>query len=163
MIPARYLAAATAAADQTGVPLDWILGVIGTESSFSSPKTWEPGAGEYSWGPMQILGSTARDRGFRGAFEQLLTPEVGILYGALQLAWLRGRYGADFGQVISAYNRGHADVVGGSGYIATVRQWMASLADEYDIDQGDAAGAALMIGGLALMIAAVYWPKRRQT
>lgn len=115
-----------------GVPVDWVLGVIGQESGFEpiARPTWEGAAGESSWGPMQILGTTARDRGFTGAFSDLLIPEVGIHYGVLHLAWLISRYGFDFPAVISAYNRGHADPVRGAAYVAGVRDWITKLQQE---------------------------------
>jgi len=42
-----------------------------------------------SWGPMQIMGAAARERGFRGGPGELSTPECGIRYGCLHL-WVYG-------------------------------------------------------------------------
>ena len=111
-----------------GVPVQWVAGVVGAESSFlPASKTWEAAVEEYSWGPMQILGSTAREMGFTGALEGLSEPGESIEYGTKYLASLIRRYGLDFDAVISAYNRGHADPVGGRAYIERVRGWIDRL------------------------------------
>ena len=63
-----------------------------------------------SWGFMQIMGMTARDRGFKGAFlSELCDPKTGIEYGCRQLQFLKDRYCADgnhWPDVIAAYNAG---------------------------------------------------------
>ena len=46
-----------------------------------------------SWGPMQIMGATARWLGFKGTFlSELIEPEVGIEYGCKYLANLKRRF-----------------------------------------------------------------------
>lgn len=97
------------AAARFGVPPEWILATIGTETSFSvpAPTTWAPSAGEYAYGPMQILLSTAQSMGFRGTGEQLADPEFNIPVGAKYLAYIRGRNGDDFAAAASEYYSGN--------------------------------------------------------
>lgn len=59
-----------------------------------------------SWGPMQIMGATARELGFRGWFAELCGPR-GIEYGCRYLARLYDRYG-NWHDAIAAYNAGSA-------------------------------------------------------
>ncbi|GAB6035868.1 hypothetical protein JCM15519_04270 [Fundidesulfovibrio butyratiphilus] len=61
-----------------------------------------------SWGPMQIMGETARNIGFRGWFPELCVPEVGVEWGCAYLARLRDRFLATGGWevVVRAYNGG---------------------------------------------------------
>lgn len=92
----------------------WVYAVIGTESgdlatfTFNEPAaTWEPARGEFAWGPMQILESTARDMGFSGSAAQLNDPAVSIPLGITYMAWLRNNRGATtFPDLYSAYNSG---------------------------------------------------------
>lgn len=60
-----------------------------------------------SWGPMQVMGSVARELGFKGHMPQLVVPEIGIRYGCLKLLSLMKRY-SDEKDVIAAYNAGSA-------------------------------------------------------
>ncbi len=69
-----------------------------------------------SFGPMQIMGQVARERGFTGIFlTELCDPETGLEYGCRHLAALRDRYLAQWGLdgVIAAYNAGSPRTVGG--------------------------------------------------
>ncbi len=61
-----------------------------------------------SWGPMQVMGETARSVGFRGWFPALCDPEVGVAWGCEYLARLRDRFLAKGGwaAVLRAYNGG---------------------------------------------------------
>lgn len=62
-----------------------------------------------SWGPMQIMGQVARERGFERAFlSALCQPDLGIDMGCAQLAYFRSRFEAEHGfdAVIAAYNAG---------------------------------------------------------
>jgi soluble lytic murein transglycosylase-like protein len=61
-----------------------------------------------SWGLMQIMGQTARERGFKGKFEELLDPQVGLYWGCRQLSVFHARYFKRYGWdgVIAAYNAG---------------------------------------------------------
>jgi hypothetical protein len=60
-----------------------------------------------SWGPLQILGSTARWMGFDGDIPELCDPVNGILYAAKYLKWLSQRPSVlDESHMIAAYNGG---------------------------------------------------------
>lgn len=62
-----------------------------------------------SFGPMQIMGQTARELGFEGAFlTELCAPEAGIEYGCKNLAAMASRYFDSYGWegVAAAYNAG---------------------------------------------------------
>lgn len=50
---------------------------------------YEPHLSEASYGVMQVLESTARDRGLKGKPEQMYNPEIGIFFGVSQLKWTR--------------------------------------------------------------------------
>lgn len=69
----------------------------------SVPTEWA--AQRISWGLCQVMGATARERGFRGAFlSSLLEPEIGAEFGARHLALLLSRY--ELEDALSAYNAG---------------------------------------------------------
>ena len=57
-----------------------------------------------SWGPLQLMGATARELGFRGWFPELCGPK-GIEYGVRYLAKLYLRHGS-WDDAIAAYNAG---------------------------------------------------------
>lgn len=59
-----------------------------------------------SWGPMQVMGATARWLGFALDLPQLCQPELGLFYGAKYLRWLLDRL-PDEDNVVAAYNAGH--------------------------------------------------------
>lgn len=61
-----------------------------------------------SWGPMQVMGETARCLGFKGWFPELCEPDVGLEWGCRYLRRLADRYLADGGWpvVLRAYNGG---------------------------------------------------------
>lgn len=58
-----------------------------------------------SLGVMQVMGSVARELGFKDNLLHLTQPELGIYYGALKLRALMKKY-SDLSDVISAYNQG---------------------------------------------------------
>lgn len=58
-----------------------------------------------SWGPMQVMGTCAREQGYIGAFPALCDFELGTYYGAKILANKVDEY-ADINDAISAYNAG---------------------------------------------------------
>lgn len=74
-----------------------------------------------SWGPMQVMGSVARELGFRGDLPELCSLSKGLTYGCMKLRALLDRYTEV--QAISAYNQGSPrKSVGGlymnsSGYV----------------------------------------------
>lgn len=61
-----------------------------------------------SWGLMQVMGSTAREHGFKHNFSQLCNPEQGIQWGCKHLKWLYDRHWEKHGWqgIISSYNQG---------------------------------------------------------
>jgi len=61
-----------------------------------------------SWGPMQVMGAVARERGFDGPFPELCSADEGIYWGCRQLQWLKGKHHDEHGWpgVVSAYNQG---------------------------------------------------------
>lgn len=81
-----------------------------------------------SFGLMQIMGQTARERGFVGTYlSQLCDPEAGIEYGCKHLSWLASRYLDAYGWegVIAAYNAGSprrdGPRWGNQGYVDKIR------------------------------------------
>lgn len=110
------------------------------ESSFNPfAYRYEQKLSEASYGLVQILVSTARDRGFKGDEKELYGIEINLTYGVAQLRWLT-RYIADHPSdklprdldnrfyLPAAYNAGVGNLLHGfvpSGYIA---KWALSYA-----------------------------------
>lgn len=98
-----------------------ILAIIEIESSFRPAAIRaEDHIGDASRGLMQILLSSARDRGFGGDPGELFDPSTNIHLGVSHLEWGRrylvNRLGAvTMDQVVGAYNAGVGNVV--KGYI----------------------------------------------
>lgn len=94
-----------------GVPPEWILATIGTETSFvvPAPNTFAPSVNEYAYGPMQVLLSTARGLGFVGTPEQLADPEFNIAVGTALLSTIRAAVGDDFRAASSEYFSGNPE------------------------------------------------------
>lgn len=59
-----------------------------------------------SWGCMQVMGSVAREHGFKGWFPELCTFELGIEYGCRHLKQKAQRYSADPAELYASYNAG---------------------------------------------------------
>lgn len=59
-----------------------------------------------SWGLMQIMGQTARERGFLGDLTWLLYPPIGAHWGCVQLARLLRNSKGDVNAALLAYNGG---------------------------------------------------------
>ena len=90
-----------------GVPRELILAVIWRESrGHPDSVRGEPRIGDASYGLMQILCSTARDMGFRGACYELTDPEKNIWLGTAYLAWLKNHGLPTWALVVAAYNCG---------------------------------------------------------
>lgn len=113
----------------------FIMGIIATESSYDpAAYRWEAALGEASWGLMQVLESTARDRGLVGPPEQMFDPATGIRFGLRQLQWISGYLAQRIGQpsrlqILSAYNAGVGYVARGgtrASYAAKVDRAAAS-------------------------------------
>lgn len=58
-----------------------------------------------SWGPMQIMGAVARERGFQGELTELTDPRKSLYFSILHLKMLLGRYKLER-DAIAAYNAG---------------------------------------------------------
>lgn len=67
---------------------------------------------KFSWGPMQIMGATARELGYNGFLPELCVPQVGILWGCIYLKKLLAKHG-DVQDAVAAYNAGHPKKFGG--------------------------------------------------
>lgn len=68
-----------------------------------------------SFGPMQVMGQVARERGFKGPYlTQLCEPRIGIEYGCIHLAAFARKFGPlGWAAVCAAYNGGAGAVRGG--------------------------------------------------
>ncbi|TAN55364.1 MAG: lytic transglycosylase domain-containing protein [Magnetospirillum sp.] len=110
-----------------------VLAVIQIESSFQ-PTAYraEPQIGDASYGLMQVLYSTASDRGYGGDPAGLFDPEVNIRIGMAQLLWSwqflssRMRAAPSKEQWIGSYNAGVGNALKGYvpwGYVA---KWTAA-------------------------------------
>lgn len=121
----KYSAIVAPAAAAAAVPAAWVYAIIGAESGDVRTfqfrdivePTWEGKVGEYSWGPMQILESTARDMGFTGAAVDLTAPAVSIPFAVKYVGRLARQFG-DFRSVYSAYNSGNPDAWRSSSQVA---------------------------------------------
>lgn len=96
-----------------------VMGVMQAESSFN-PRAYryEGHLGEGSYGLMQLLESTARDRGLVGSPDQLYDPALNIRLGMRQLKWSYDYLAQRMGtftelQWISSYNGGVGNVLKG--------------------------------------------------
>lgn len=69
-------------------------------------KDTERAAQATSWGLMQVMGSVARELGFRGSLAQLCDPEIGLRLGVEKLAKCRAQQGGDMDCGLLAYNAG---------------------------------------------------------
>lgn len=72
-------------------------------------KETEAHARATSWGLMQVMGQTARERGFSGTFlSELCDPASGLYWGCKHLDYLRSKYEKTHGMegVVAAYNAG---------------------------------------------------------
>jgi hypothetical protein len=92
---------------------------------------WEAHLGEASFGLMQVLASTARDRGFPDP-EALYDPVIGLRAGILHADWgrdfLRQRLGGEpsRAQWVGAYNMGVGNVLRGRLPLGYIQKWEAA-------------------------------------
>lgn len=107
-----------------------VLALIEIESSFRpNAARWEAHKGEASLGLMQILPSSAHDRGYTGGPAGLMNPATNILYGMAHLKWghdfLATRLGhpPDVGQWVGAYNAGVGNILKGNIPLTYVGKW----------------------------------------
>jgi soluble lytic murein transglycosylase-like protein len=68
-----------------------------------------------SWGLMQVMGSVARELGFKDHLTMLTDPELAIRYGCLQLIKMSKKY-STIEDCIAAYNAGSARRLAGGQY-----------------------------------------------
>lgn len=61
----------------------------------------------HSWGLMQVMGSVARESGFRGPLQRLSEIDLGVFYGCFKLVRIATRY-HEVSDVVAAYNAGSA-------------------------------------------------------
>src|SRR5438552_1474199 len=64
-----------------------VMAFVQIESSFHSYSTRHEASGVTSYGLMQVLDTSARDRGLRDDPAQMFDPHIGLRYGMLQLRW----------------------------------------------------------------------------
>ena len=85
---------------------------------------------KFSWGPMQVMGSVARELGFKGHLTELVQPENGLFYGCEKLRILSVKY-PDIQDVISSYNGGSPVKIDGNyrnrNYVEAVKKRIALL------------------------------------
>lgn len=84
----------------------------------------------FSWGPMQVTGLTARERGYRKPHLSSLCGEDGIRMGATYLVYQLGRYGGDVTRSLSAYNAGSAIQSNHDTYVVPALERYACLQAE---------------------------------
>ncbi len=144
------------AAAEFGVPPEWILATIGTETSFKvpAPKTWAPAVNEHAWGPMQILLSTAARMGFTGSGPDLARPEINIPVGAAYLSVIRERTGSDFAATASEYYSGDPERYktdpAVKRHVDRALEWLGDMGgrplEALDLASGALAGLAAFLG-----------------
>ncbi len=111
-----------------------VMGVIATESSYRvMAYRAEPQINDASYGLMQVLYSTARDRGYDGPPEGLYDPLTNIRIGMAHLKWsfdyLSQRMGAvSEAQWLSSYNAGVGYVMRGGNRAAYVNKVQSNRA-----------------------------------
>lgn len=112
-----------------------VLAVIEVESA-RDPQAFrfEAHINDASRGLMQVLLSTARDRGYAGEPEGLFDPLTNVRIGMSHLLWgydfLASRFGRapTAGEWIGAYNAGVGNVLGGFIPQGYVEKWAAARA-----------------------------------
>lgn len=85
---------------------------------------------KFSWGAMQVMGSVARELGYKGHLTEMIIPQTGIFYGCVKLKHLSVKFG-DMKDVIAAYNAGNAIKTNGAysnkGYVDSVLKRIAMI------------------------------------
>lgn len=111
-----------------------VMAFVQIESSFKPHSIRHEPSGVTSYGLMQVLDSSARDRGLKNSPEQMFDPHIGLRYGMLQLSWewdfLKGHLGHDPSkdQWVAGYNEGVGNVLKGRADHAYVRLWQHAAA-----------------------------------
>lgn len=83
-----------------------------------------------SWGAMQVMGTVARELGFKPSLVEMIIPQNGIFYGCKKLQLLSKKYTNQF-DVIASYNAGIPSKIDGeyknASYVDAVRKRIAML------------------------------------
>jgi soluble lytic murein transglycosylase-like protein len=79
-----------------------------------------------SWGLMQVIGSVAREHGFKDDFPKLCEPEIGIEYGCKKLKACISRY-SPLPDALAAYNAGKPGTTAGRNYASKILEKMDFL------------------------------------
>ena len=132
MPPGDVLALAEAVGIAGLTPAE-LLAYVEVESSFMpAAYRWEARLGEASYGLMQVLESTARDRGLDGPPTLMFDPETGLRFGLAHVEWTRdelARRGAssDPLSVALAYNAGVGGFIRSGGTSDYRRKWTGAV------------------------------------
>lgn len=59
-----------------------------------------------SWGLMQLMGQVAREKGFKGEFEELFEPATGLYWSLKHLKHFINKYAPNLDDAIASYNAG---------------------------------------------------------
>ena len=125
-----------------GVPLADVLAYCEVESSFN-PRAYrfERHLNEASYGLMQVLESTARDRGLIGPPENMYQPEIGLEIGCAHVVWTQNFLAtrgapSDPLSVALAFNAGVGNALRGRTVAAYGAKWNAARARYAGIGYG---------------------------
>ena len=112
-----------------------VMAFVQIESSFHDHAVRHEPSGVTSYGLMQVLDSSAKDRGLAGDPAQMFDPHIGLRYGMLQLRWewdflthRMGGSGPSKDQWVAGYNEGVGNVLKGRADHAYVRLWQHAAA-----------------------------------
>lgn len=85
-----------------------------------------------SYGLMQVMYTTACERGYRGEPEILFVPHINLAYGCKHLAHLVQWAGGNIDKALAAYNagKGNWDSLAGQAYAARVRRHLTQILAE---------------------------------
>lgn len=88
-----------------------------------------------SWGPMQLMGAVARERGYDGFLPDLCNPDIGIYYSCKHLKTYLTRY-PNLDDAIASYNAGspRKKTDGryvNQEYVDLIKGYMESLSKEH--------------------------------
>ena len=139
LTPAQVISLAPAADPAGWMPYAELLAFVELESSFRpSAYRYEPHLAEASYGLMQVLESTARDRGMIGDPRQMYDPVTGLAFGILQARWswefLARRLGRPPTEAewVGSYNAGVGNVLRGFIPQGYYRRWQLAR-DRYAV------------------------------
>lgn len=84
----------------------------------------------FSWGPMQVMGSVARELGYLGHLTELIIPQFGVSYGCKKLKQLSKKY-LSLDDLIASYNAGSPVIIEGKyknqRYVTEVKERLRRL------------------------------------